>query len=260
LPDTALPVILQEDSSNIGDVMRSPATKFFLLIATIGLLFCATHTEARSQISVRLIGGVSQLGAYTVDGSLDDPTLLLGIGARYRLNNYHSFFLDIEQIERRSASAGGYEAYLTDFQLSREPLTAPGEDPSPYWLITLGYQFDFSDASRHVITPHIAVGSSLVRFSHDVANDPWYFDPYYSWNEKIESDETGSAWKIGATLGLGCSVRVSSTIGVSLDARFRNLGIGDPKPTILGGKRVFEYYPRQTNDGYEGELTLEFRL
>ncbi len=253
--------------------MRSPALKLFFVLLTLGVLFCSASIEARTPFSIRLIGGLSQAGAYKVDGDLSDPTLLLGLGARCQITNRHSVFLDIERIELSHRSETNYQAFLTDFELSREPLTEVNSSLSPYWPITLGYQFDILDGAVNRISPHLSIGVSMLRNS---VTSGYYMYPNLdvSSNEEIERDSKVTQTDFGISLGLGCSARVSSFLSISLDGRFRDLGVparsfqtsGRPDTQQNMSGLVFQGTDYDLNPsnprsgGFEGRLILEFRL
>lgn len=253
--------------------MRSPATKLILAIFTLGILLCYSSIEARTPVSIRLIGGASQAGAYQVDGELSDPTLLLGIGARCHITKRHSVFLDIERIELGHRSETNYQAFLTDFELSREPLTEANSSFSPYWPVTLGYQFDILGGDENRISPHIALGVSMLRTS---ITSGYYMYPNLDVNpsEMIDRDVKDTQTDFGISLGLGCSARVSSFLSISLDGRFRDLGVpvrsfqtrGRPDTQQNMSGLVFQGTDYDQNPseprsgGFEGRLILEFRL
>lgn len=244
--------------------MRSPALKQILVLFTLVILICAATCEARSPVAIRLIAGASQAGVHKINGVTDDPGLLLGLGAKYRLNNRHSFFLDIERIERKAPSASA-NAYLSDFQLSREPLTAPDYVSADYWPVTLGYQFNILSDANHWITPHVMCGVSMMVIAENTHDGSIYPNLDVSSDEEIERSSTKASAKFGATIGVGCSVKVSSALSLSLNGCFRELGTTKPRSvesrTVESGRRtVNPFWPLPLNDGYEAKLIIEFRI
>lgn len=253
--------------------MRSPALKLVLAFIALGLLLIVTSSEAKTPLSLRVIGGLSQAGSYQIDGDLSDPTLLIGFGARYQIMRRHSVFLDIERIELGHRSETNYQAFLTDFELSREPLTEANSSFSPYWPVTLGYQFDILGGDENRISPHIALGVSMLRTS---ITSGYYMYPNLDVNpsEMIDRDVKDTQTDFGISLGLGCSARVSSFLSISLYGRFRDLGVpvrsfqtrGRPDTQQNMSGLVFQGtdYDRNPSKprsgGFEGRLILEFRL
>ncbi len=253
--------------------MRSPALTLHFVLFTLGLFLCSTSAEARTPISIRFIGGLSQAGAYEVNGNLSDPTLLIGFGTRFQLTKRHSVFLDVERIELSHRPATNYEAFLTDFALSREPLTEANSSFSPYWPITLGYQFDILSGSENRISPHFTLGVSMLRTSI-TSGYSMYPNLDVNSSEVVERDSKATQTDFGISLGLGCSARVSSFLSISLDGRFRDLGAPvrsfqtrgrpDTQQNISGlvfqGTDYDQSPSKPRSGGFEGRLILEFRL
>lgn len=253
--------------------MRSPALKQLLFLLIFSLMLGITSSDARTPISIRFIAGASQAGAYQVDGNLTDPTLLLGFGARCQITKRHSVYLDVERIELSHRPAIDYESYLTDFALSREPLTEANSSFSPYWPITLGYQFEFLSGAANRISPHFTLGVSMLRTSITSAYSR-YPNLDVNSSEEIESDSKVTQTDFGISLGIGCSARVNSFLSISLDGRFRDIGVpvrsfqtlGRPDTQQNTSGHVFQgtdydQYPSKSRSGvFEGKLIFEFRL
>ncbi len=253
--------------------MRSPAITFCLLLATISLLLCATNTEARSPISVRLIGGMTQSASNAVYNETDDLAPLFGLGARYALSGRHSLFLDIERIQRWPDFTYALSA---DTTLSREPLTEASGDGSSLVVmpITLGYQFAISSNQNSRFAPYLSIGLSAVRLSSPAALSNRYpsLDPGSS--ESIDgSSGAEHSLRFGAMVGLGCSMRVNSWASLGGTAYYRHLDLPGNYSTsgqadthqninqiVLEGTDYDRNPVRARVGGFEGKLILEFKL
>jgi hypothetical protein len=253
--------------------MRSLATKSILFTAILGLLLCVTDAEARSPISVRLIGGMTQSAANAVDNETDDLSPIFGLGARYALSGRHSLFLDVERIQRWPDFTYALSA---DTTLSREPLSeASGGGSSLVVMpVTLGYQFAISSNQNSRFAPYLSVGLSAVRLSSPAALSNRYppLDPSSS-EEIDESSGSDHSWKFGAMFGLGCSVRLNSRASLGGTAYYRHLDLPEKYSTsgqvythqnvdqiVFEGTDYDRNPVRARVGGFEGKLILEFRL
>lgn len=253
--------------------MRSPALKFFLFLATIAFLFCATPTEARSPVSVRLIGGMTQSASNAVSNETDDFTPIFGLGARYTLSKRHSIFFDVERYGRRS----NYDPYtiLDEYAQSREPLYTNPNNELVLFPLTLGYRLELFPGRDMRFAPHVSVGVSAVRLGSQKVTDSRYPPLDVSSDESANYSADYNRWKFGAILGLGCSMRINSWLSLDGTASYRHLSlphagsyaIYDPADTHQNPNQIvfegtaFDQDPvRARVGGFEGKLVLEFRL
>jgi hypothetical protein len=232
-------------------------------------LLLATPCSARSPLSIRVIGGMTQAGSGAISYETDGLAPVFGLGLRYTVGARHGVFLDIERVQRRSSN--------TDSPLTRalvEPSYADAD--LTLYPITLGYQFSFARTEGRLLSPFISAGVCLTHATTSSQPDDRYPPLTPSSSEGYYQDAGSSAiWKFGMMGGVGCAGRVNSWLSISGTVLYRHTGLpsGGNYPTtgradtqqnfngVVFEGTAYDRNPSRPNDGgFEGRLVLEFRL